>query len=275
MRWLLIDTGNSRVKWSCIAPENDVRSCLGAQPLGPALSSELCRAWRDAELPASSMPAVDAVFGCSVASAETMRAIESAVAEVYGSTVEWLGAQPAFETNGLRLRNGYRNTAQLGTDRWHALIAARAAYPARTLVVVGAGTATTVDCVLADGRFVGGVIAPGARLMFEGLARGTAQLPHAVGKLVAHPDNTDDAIASGVLGALLGLIERRVKAMLETEGGLELVLGGGFADDLLPHLELDPMVPVHVEHNLVLRGVQIRARARAQNPNQASDRPQP
>ena len=50
------------------------------------------------------------------------------------------------------VRNGYREPAQLGCDRFAALIAARHHHPDRDLLVVNAGTATTVDALTADGQ---------------------------------------------------------------------------------------------------------------------------
>ena len=44
-------------------------------------------------------------------------------------------------------------------------------------VVVDFGTATTFDCVAADGAYVGGAIAPGLELGLEALAARTAKLP--------------------------------------------------------------------------------------------------
>ena len=48
---------------------------------------------------------------------------------------------------------------------------------ARPAVVVDFGTATTLDCVAADGAYVGGAIAPGLELGLEALAARTAKLP--------------------------------------------------------------------------------------------------
>ncbi|HSL34105.1 MAG TPA: type III pantothenate kinase, partial [Candidatus Limnocylindrales bacterium] len=44
-------------------------------------------------------------------------------------------------------------------------------------IVVDFGTATTFDCVAADGAYVGGAIAPGLELGLEALAARTAKLP--------------------------------------------------------------------------------------------------
>ncbi|MDE3011344.1 MAG: type III pantothenate kinase, partial [Pseudomonadota bacterium] len=61
----------------------------------------------------------------------------------------------------------------MGCDRWAALVGARARGSMATVVVM-AGTATTVDALAADGRFLGGYILPGLRLMPKSLYERTA-----------------------------------------------------------------------------------------------------
>jgi type III pantothenate kinase len=86
-------------------------------------------------------------------------------------------------------------------------------------VVVDCGTATTFDCVAADGAFVGGAIAPGLALGLDALASRTAKLPRVE---LRAPDraigrDTVSAIQSGtVLGyqALVGGLLARIRREL-------------------------------------------------------------
>jgi type III pantothenate kinase len=275
MSWLVIDAGNTAVKWAHSDAQGNrfigtgVEYRMNRQPLAERLAS----AWR--------LPRPTAAFACSVADDETMHAIARAVDEVAAIDVQWLQAQPHFAGRGpgygLALINGYRDPLQLGADRWHAMIAACAKYPGESLVVASSGTATTVDCVRGEAGkaavFLGGAIAPGFDLMVTSLARGTARLPLADGRIVAHPDNTDDAIATGTIHAQLGLIERIARDFsieLAAEGRPQprLLLSGGRARALLDalgrHLLADRIVSaVSIEDNLVLRGVALRAHAEA------------
>ncbi|WP_322103696.1 type III pantothenate kinase [Paraburkholderia sp. J41] len=73
--------------------------------------------------------------------------------------------------------NGYATPEALGSDRWAGLIGARAAYPGEPLLIATFGTATTLEALRADGTFVGGLIAPGWTLMMRSLGEHTAQLP--------------------------------------------------------------------------------------------------
>ncbi len=273
MPWLLLDAGNTAIKWAHSDAEGNrfIGTGIELRLNNEPLADRLATAWR--------LPRATRAFGCSVADDVTRQAIEAAARDAAGIDVTWLAAQPHFAGvgpgYGLALINAYRDPEQLGADRWHAMIAACAKYPGESLVIASGGTATTVDCVRAESGgasvFVGGLIAPGADLMLASLARGTARLPLAEGRVQAHPDNTDDAIASGVHKAQLGLIERATRefaAELLAEGHAppRLLVTGGRARVLLVELGRALtgealIAPVTMEDNLVLKGVALRAHA--------------
>ena len=75
-------------------------------------------------------------------------------------------------------------------------------------VVVALGTAITIDVVNRRGEFVGGLIAPGLRLMARALHEHTALLPEVEPKRMRSPlgRHTRDAIRAGVSFAAEGLI---------------------------------------------------------------------
>jgi type III pantothenate kinase len=255
---LLVDVGNSAVKWAVVAADGRLAGHGRAlHRAGADIASALTSAWR-------ALPAFERAVGCSVAGDEVVDAIERVLRSLGVAAVEWLRSQPLLQQGSLVLENGYRDPGQLGADRWHALVGACARLPGESLVVVNAGTATTVDCIRHDAgraRFVGGCIAPGVRLMLESLARGTAGLPLAAGAAADFPDSTDSAIMTGVLDAQAGLVER-VRSRFATALGRapRLLLAGGHAEALAARLS--PASPPVIEHNLVLRGLALRALAR-------------
>jgi type III pantothenate kinase len=122
------------------------------------------------------------------------------------------------------------------------------------------GTATTFDCITADGRFIGGVIAPGVRTAADNLIRRTAKLPAT--SLVAPPRvigrRTEDCIRSGVVfgtaEAVGGLVRRIVAEW--PGGGTPLVIATGGLAPLIA-----PLVPEieRVEPRLTLIGLRIAA----------------
>lgn len=121
----------------------------------------------------------------------------------------------------------------VGADRIINTLAASRLYK-RDCIVVDLGTATTFDCISAEGVFFGGVIAPGVLMSAESLFRKTSKLPAT--EIVA-PKNvigrrTEECIRSGVvLGAaesIDGLV-RRIKADWPRRGKPMVIATGGLA----------------------------------------------
>jgi type III pantothenate kinase len=253
---LLIDVGNTALKWAFTDARGEsadvhVELHHGVDDLAVRLAS----AW-------TSMPVGLPAVGCSVAAAPVRAAVERA-ATSRGVTVQWLGAEPQHDGE-LVLINGYRTPTQLGADRWHGMLGACRRCPGQSFVLVAAGTATTVDCVQhgpGSARFIGGCIAPGARMMFDALARRTAGLPQARGAATDFPDNTDDAITTGVLDAQAGLAGQIVQRFARRLGHAPAVLvSGGDAEPVADRLRTSGICAV-IEHNLVLAGLALRSRA--------------
>jgi type III pantothenate kinase len=222
---LLIDAGNSRIKWAWF----DIGRPGAVSALDITVLDEvaLARAWQAATSAHYTCVAGDAV------DAAIRRALPPGCA-----------AQRVFaRAIACGIANLYDQPAQLGADRWAALIGARA-LQSGPLVVAIAGTATTIDALDADDRFVGGYILPGLRLMFESLARRTAGLPHAAGQAAVWPRNTDDAIHNACTDAQAALIER-VREQLGAQA--TVLLSGGAAAAIAPrlrctHRRLDDLV---------------------------------
>lgn len=150
----------------------------------------------------------------------------------------------------------YARPEKLGVDRFLALVAARAR-AARACLIVGVGTAVTVDLLDAQGRHLGGRIAPSPRLMRDALHRAAAHLPARGGRYQEFADDTEDALVSGCDGAALGLIERSLRKAGEQCGAIPaLLLHGGGAESLLAELAEATYAP-----SLVLEGLARWARA--------------
>ena len=146
------------------------------------------------------------------------------------------------------LRIAYDNPAHLGVDRFLAMLGQCGDGPA---LVVGVGTALTIDLLDADGRHRGGRIAPSPRLMREALHARAAQLPVEGGRYAEFADDTDHALASGCEGAALALIESSLHAgepMLGVRPAL--CLHGGGAEALRDRLPAHRWMP-----DAVLRGL--------------------
>ncbi len=69
--------------------------------------------------------------------------------------------------------NGYDVPEQLGADRFVALIGAHHLYPNDNLLVIDVGTAVTIDGISEKGRHAGGLILPGLQLWSDTLIKNT------------------------------------------------------------------------------------------------------
>ena len=232
---LLLDVGNTRLKWG-------LRDADQWHAQGAFAHTE---DWTfDAVLPPPGQ--IEGVFGASVVSAELRSRVADSLAP-WGHAPQWL--TPTREACGVR--NSYENPAQLGADRWAALIGAHA-HGAAPCLVVTAGTATTIDVLDAEGVFRGGLIAPGVDLMRRALAGNTAQLPLADGRVIDLPTCTADAITMGCLHAQAGAIERMYRHVGDLPGA-SCLLNGGAASQIAPLMG----VPLRLIDNLVLDGVAV------------------
>lgn len=158
------------------------------------------------------------------------------------------------------VRNGYRDPAQLGIDRWAAAVAAFHAHGG-PLLVADCGTALTVDHVDAEGVHRGGSIAPGWAAMRTALARNTRLTPQAVAGVVPEiPElgrDTTTAVAAGCMAAVAGLLDRAAaRVSAPGQPPCRLLITGGDAETILAHLS-SPWQ--HVPH-LVLDGLGLLAR---------------
>ncbi|NUO73492.1 MAG: type III pantothenate kinase, partial [Frateuria sp.] len=147
---LLLDLGNTRLKW---ALERAGRwSADGAAAWSEDLAL-LGATWQ-------ALPKPEAAFGASVVDDAREQTVAAQVRSLFGLEVTWLRT-PA---SACGVRNAYPEPARLGVDRFLAMVAAHAA-GAGDCVLVGVGTALTLDALAADGQHLGGLIAPGPRLM--------------------------------------------------------------------------------------------------------------
>lgn len=156
------------------------------------------------------------------------------------------------------LRIAYAEPASLGVDRFLAMLAARTR-GAGPWLVVGIGTALTLDLIDHEGRHRGGRIAPSPALMRASLHARAAQLPEVGGTFRDFADTTPDALRSGCDGAALALIERaRGDAAILLGAMPRLLLHGGGVAALA-------QTPDGAEHadGLVLEGIAAWAAATA------------
>jgi len=243
MTTLLVDVGNSRVKWARFE-----RGMLGEQQAAAHLAWT-ADDWRAALFTGTN---VARVVAASVAGGDSLAALDQAARTVTGRPIERVATQRA----AAGVINGYADPTLLGVDRWLAMIGAWQQVRG-ACVVADIGTAATVDFVASDGRHRGGYIVPGPRLMVASLLTGTSDLAsfHASSPPGAGPtfaDNTRDAIERGCRVALAAWVGRCLRDAQASPGAApRLLLTGGAVRELKPYLD----VPGEEVPDLVLRGL--------------------
>jgi type III pantothenate kinase len=236
MKILAVDAGNTRIKWGVRDGERWTQQGAFESVEAHRLSEDL-----------APLICADRIIVANVAGDAVREALSAALA---GATnAHWVVGRP--EQCGVR--SGYADPAQLGPDRWAALIGARHLYPG-SCVVVNAGTTMTVDALSAESIFLGGFIVAGYDLMRRALDANTGRLRLAEGAFSFFPDKTADAIASGAINALAGAVDRMCRYMVATgEDDPIVILSGGNAPLLGPHLSAEPQLV----DNLVLEGLAV------------------
>jgi type III pantothenate kinase len=215
------DLGNTRLKLAPLGPGG-----VGTVSAFAHDGQRLDPAWLGG-LPPRIEVAWVASVGPAAVRADLLQALVPRAARVVEVRVE-------REMGGIRI--GYDDPARLGIDRALAMVGA-CVHATGPVLVVGVGTALTLDLVDGEGRHLGGCIAPSPTLMREALHVRAPVLPPGGGRAGDFGTSTEDALAAGCTGAALGLVSRSMEAAAARLGTApELVVHGGGAAALLPAL---------------------------------------
>lgn len=242
---LLIDCGNSRLKWAYSAAGR--LSAHGQTDHQGGLPQEARQAWSDGPPPRR-------VIVANVAAEALAGHLTRWAAQQWQCPIEFL--QVPSQGGGITL--AYARPEQFGIDRWLALVAARHCCSG-AVAVIDAGTALTLDVLDAEGRHLGGIILPGLALMTQALAqkssgirRGLQDLSPSVTGVLG--TDTASGIKKGSLYAVTGAIEHVLARLGTTTGaGPSVILCGGDAAPVMAELNVECQ---HIP-DLVLRGMQI------------------
>ena len=217
---LLIDIGNTRLKWAFARDGRLAEQGVVAHAGAPSAALR--------ELPAA---ALDGVLLAHVTGREHEGALGEAIRTHYGVAPQI--ARTAREWRGLR--NAYREPERLGVDRWLAMVAVWHERHGKACVV-DAGTALTADVIADDGCHRGGFIAGGLATQQIAVLGATrfatrdqeARYDGGLG------NDTESCVRQGAMLACLGAIDRAA-ALAGPQA--RCILTGGDAERLLPYLD--------------------------------------
>lgn len=239
MTILLVDSGNRSIKWSILEHGELIEHGRVERAAGQSLGT----AWSTIRRPGR------VVVG-NVAGQHGEQSIAAITQDLWQLKPEFVHSTQSC----CGVTNCYADPAQLGVDRWLAMVAARRIAEG-PVIVIDCGTAVTIDLVDEKGAFRGGVIMAGLGLSRTALRAGTAALDvYDKHHISAAASSTADAVTSGTLVGLAGAVERVVHEQSEIVGASPtVVLSGGDAERLLMLLDIS----VEMHPDLVLQGLQI------------------
>lgn len=245
MKALLLDVGNSRIKWGVLDRDSIRRTGHISRE---HLSDKGLRVLTT-RLPAE----VDTVLVSNVAGTSFATRLSGVVGAHCRCDVHF--ARTA--KRGWGITNAYAQPRRMGVDRWVAMIGAWAEFGSACLVV-DAGTAVTLDAIDGGGQHLGGQIFPGVATMASSLFAATSDIPNvkpagasAEPGLSMFARSTAAAVREGAHNAVAGAVDRAFRTLQSTGYDPVIVLTGGDASRILKAL---CETPVHRPH-LVLQGL--------------------
>ena len=210
---ILIDIGNTAVKWQLREPEQ-------TSDTGRGDVSQLMR-WLES---LGNLPRQQVAVSC-VRDDEFAGELRDALFHLGCSSVDF--AESSATHAGVT--NAYASPSSLGVDRWLAVLALKSRGH-ESGIVVDVGTACTID-VLESNRHVGGFILPGPKLACEALVANTDKIRYSTEPPAALEPGGDTG-ACVVSGAWLTIVGA-VKEIAKRYPHCPLFLAGGAAPTLI------------------------------------------
>lgn len=243
-KFLAVDIGNTSVKLALFKGDK-LQVIMRTASDGVELLHDP-EAWLDQAADHSPEPITAAAI-CSVVPDAT-KSWAVGIERRFGFAAYMVGPETDF---GLRIIP--EPASAVGRDR---LVNASAAFEmyGGPIVVVSMGTATTVDAVAKEGKFLGGAIAPGLATAAKALFQSGAQLPEVE---ITPPDraigrSTTEALQSGIVLGYIGLLEGLIDRVRRELGGRPRVIAtGGWSESFSG---LVKSIDEH-ERNLTLDGI--------------------
>ena len=256
MSILLIDIGNTRVKWARFDGQRLGRQQAAAfaewkardfaiEVMGARRGARTLRSQRST---AATSRGVQRIVVSSVAGGRVNRLLAAAARHAHGPKPEFVESQR--RAGGVT--TAYMEPWRLGVDRFAMAIGAHNLAKARAVCIISVGTALTIDLVDGKGRHRGGAILPAPHLMVESLltrtngirrrasgsssGSGPVAVPGAPNRGVnIFARTTRSAIEQGALLAAAAAVDRGAEEARQLLGRRPLLLlTGGGAEAVAP-----------------------------------------
>ena len=234
--YLLIDIGNTRIKWQ---KRDDTDIELS--------DSILVEEFMDIDF--SSMKSIDKIIVSNVNHSVVLDKLKEILSKFRCPIIE------ASSDSNEYLINDYEDQNSLGIDRWLSSLGAWKLYQ-RPLLIINAGTAITIDLVELDkeskAHFKGGMILPGIAISLAVLNNSTNLIDTEIGKSHYPSLNTKDAVTTGIMTSIQGAVNLVCRKL---PSSLPILLTGGDANLIYEQAEDDWKSRIKLENNLIFEGL--------------------
>ncbi|NLD39012.1 MAG: type III pantothenate kinase [Desulfatiglans sp.] len=196
---------------------------------------------------------MDRVSGIIIASV-----VPPLILTLEGLSKKYFNIKPVVVGHGLKtgMPIRYDNPKEVGADRIVNSVSAYEKYRCG-LIIVDFGTATTFDCITAEGEWIGGAISPGLIVSGEALFSRTSRLPRietysAPKNVIAK--NTISAMNVGIIYGYAGLVDGLVTRLKKEMGHeVKVIATGGVA----PLIAKESATIDLIDENLTLEGLKL------------------
>ena len=234
--YLLIDIGNTRIKWQHRDEKNIIAS-----------NSIIVEEFMDLDF--SSIKSIEKIIMSNVSHSVVLDKMKEILAVFKCPIIE------ATSDSNDYLINDYEDCKTLGVDRWMAALGAWKLYQ-RPLLIINAGTAITIDLINLDQKdkahFKGGMILPGIAISLGILNTSTNLIDTEIGKSHYPSLNTKDAVTTGVMTSIQGAVNLVCKKL---PSSLPILLTGGDANLIYEQSEVDWKSRIKIEEDLIFEGL--------------------
>ena len=234
--YLLIDIGNTRIKWQ----QRDDKDIL-------LTDSILVEEFMDIDF--SSIKSIDKIIISNVNHSIVLDKLKEILSKFKCPIIE-----TSTDSNEY-LINDYDDSTLLGVDRWIAALGAWKLYQKR-LLIINAGTAITVDLIDLDknnkAHFKGGMILPGIAISLAVLNNSTNLIDTEIGKSQYPSLNTKDAVTTGIMMSIQGAVNLVCRKL---PSSLPILLTGGDANLIYEQSEEDWKSRIKLEDGLIFEGL--------------------
>ena len=246
---IVVDIGNTRVKWRCADPGQSSGPSSAMSLDAPEIVSVLWDAWQYPEADALKI----AVSSVNPPFADRLESFLADRGRSLPLSIRWYRS-----AKDVPVRHQLANPETTGADRALAVLGAIELIPMnRSCLIVSCGTAVTIERITWERVWQGGAITLGLGLASRTLHRNTAQLPYVGPSQIpsAWGNSTRPALEAGIFWGVVGAIKELIERQRNDLPGDPLVVWtGGDAEILARAVE---GANVQISPDLVLRGLSL------------------